>query len=126
MTYLEKRFKKPQMIIGLLACVAFSSCDLFPDPQSTKISIQPDSTYLEDAAFSPNPTIVHFGGTVVWKNNDKVIHSIVGDAKSGVCAFKSDEINQGRTYKKTFLKRTTCNYYCGVHGKTMRGKIIVR
>jgi len=99
---------------------------MLPDPQSTNVSIQPDSTYLEDAAFYPNPAIFYFGGTVIWKNNDAFIHSIVGDAKSGICAFKSDGINQGGTFKKTFPKRTTCNYYCGIHGKTMRGKIIVR
>ncbi len=126
MAYIEKSFKRPRLIFCLLLWMTLPSCDLFSDPQRTKVSIQPDSTFLEDAAFSPNPILVHFGGTVVWKNNDKVIHSIVGDAKSGICAFKSDEINQGRTFKKTFLKRTTCNYYCGVHGKTMRGKIIVR
>ncbi len=126
MAYSEKSFNKLRLVFYLLLSITLPSCGLLSDPQMTKASIQPNSTYLEDAAFSPNPILVHFGGTVVWKNNDSVIHSIVGDAKSGVCAFKSDEINQGRTYKKTFLKRITCNYYCGVHGKTMRGKIIVR
>lgn len=111
---------------ALLVCFGLSGCDLLPDPQRTKVSMLFNATHMGDAAFYPNPVIVHFGGTVVWKNDDEVIHSIVGDAKTGVCAFKSDGINQGGTFKKTFSKRTTCNYYCGIHGRTMRGKIIIR
>lgn len=126
MTYLDQCLKTLHSIFFLLFYFLLSSCDLLSDPQAIKVSIQPDSTFLEDAAFYPNPVIVHFGGTVIWKNNDAFLHSVVGDAKSGVCAFKSDAINQGQTFKKTFFKRTTCNYYCGIHGKTMRGKIIVR
>lgn len=126
MAYLVKHFKTLRPALCLLTCFGLSACDLLPDPQRIKISIQPNSTYLEEAAFYPNPAIVYFGGSVVWKNNDAVLHSIVGDAKSGVCAFRSEAINQGETFKKTFPKRTTCNYYCGIHGKTMRGKIIIR
>lgn len=103
-----------------------SGCDFFPNPQQKDISIVFQSSDLGDSAFSPNPAIVHFGGTVVWKNNDKLTHSIVGDAKQGICAFKSDGIAPRGTFKKTFSKRVTCAYYCGIHGKAMRGKIIVR
>ncbi len=81
---------------------------------------------MGDSAFYPNPAIVNLGGHVVWKNNDDFIHSIVGDAEEGICAFKSEAINQGMTFKKVFSKPVTCNYYCGIHGRTMRGKIVVR
>lgn len=126
MAYSDRDFDTLRFIFCLLVCFGLSACDLFPDPQRVGVSIQADSSYLGDAAFYPNPAIVYFGGTVIWKNNDKVLHSIVGDAKSGVCAFKSDAINQGATFKKTFPKRTSCTYYCEIHGKTMRGKIIIR
>ncbi len=114
------------IIFSCILIISLSACDLFPNPQQKDISIVLGASDLGDAAFFPNLAVVHFGGSVVWKNNDKLTHSIVGDAKHGICAFKSDGIAPRGTFKKTFSKRVTCDYYCGIHGRAMRGRIIVR
>ncbi|MFQ5588347.1 MAG: hypothetical protein ACE5F7_05860 [Nitrospiria bacterium] len=110
----------------ILLTMSLSGCGLLSDPQKKEVSIVLEASDLGDSAFSPNPVVVHFGGHIVWKNDDKLPHSIVGDAKHGVCAFKSDGIMPRGRFKKTFHRRVTCNYYCGIHGRDMRGRIIVR
>ena len=114
-------------IVGLffISLFALHGCDLFPDPMRQKVSIRFESSDLGDSAFSPNPVRVPIGGRVVWHNDDNRLHSIVGDAKKGLCAFRSDGIGPGKNFSKSFFKRITCNYYCGIHAKAMRGKIIV-
>ncbi len=108
-----------------LSLFALSACDLFPDPQLRKISIRPNSSKLGDSAFSPNPVRVPLGGRIIWHNDDSLPHSVVSEAKKGFCAFRSEPINQQQSFKKSFFKRMTCDYYCGIHGRDMRGKIIV-
>jgi len=113
-------------VLFLLGFFSFQSCDFLPDPQMRKVTILPESAKLGQRAFSPNPIRVPIAGRVVWFNADREKHSIFGDARSGPCAFRSDEINQRQSFSKSFFKRMTCNYYCGIHGRAaMRGKIIV-
>ena len=128
MRHFDRYFRRRNhaIIFAFIFMMGSSACDLFPNPQQKDISIVFQASDLGNTAFSPNPAIVHFGGTVVWKNNDKLTHSIVGDAKQGICSFKSDGIAPRGTFKKTFSKRVTCDYYCGIHGKAMRGRIIIR
>lgn len=114
----------------LTGCIALmmilAACEFIPDPQKKKVSIVRGASDLGDAAFFPNPVIVQLGGHVVWRNNDKLPHSIVGDAKHGICAFRSDGIRARKTFSLTFSQRVTCTYYCGIHGRAMRGRIIVQ
>lgn len=113
-----------QVIVFLMTFLLFGCA--FPDPQMKKVTIVREASNKGDAAFSPNPVIIPLGGRVVWKNRDAMEHSIVGDAKNGPCAFQSEPIVFGKKYKKSFFRRVTCDYYCGLHGRSMRGRIIVQ
>ncbi len=126
MCFVARCIQKSSIVGVFFFAIFLSACDFFPDPQKKEVSIVFEASDLGDASFSPNPIVVHFGGHVVWKNNDKLTHSIVGDAEKGGCAFKSEGILPGGTFKKTFSKRMTCQYYCGIHGRAMRGRIIVK
>lgn len=112
--------------MGFLGVIFFlQGCDLFPDPQMSRVIIVSKASNLGNSAFSPNPVRVHLGGRVVWENNDVMEHAIIGDAARGPCVFKSGPIGYGEKYSQLFSKRVTCDYYCELHGRTMRGKVIV-
>jgi len=111
-------------ILSIIPTLGLSGC-LPSDPQRRQVSIVLDASEKGDSAFSPNPVIVPFGGRVVWLNDDVMEHSIVGDAKSGPCAFRSEVIGHGKRFQKSFFQRGVCRYHCGLHGQSMRGKIIV-
>jgi glucose/arabinose dehydrogenase len=104
----------------------------------TAVSIEPDASDLADKAFNPSIANIKVGDTVVWTNNDPIIHTIVEgnpslpspastirpEASTTDIGFGSGFLNQGMTFKHTFDKPGTFNYYCSVH-PTMVGKVVV-
>jgi plastocyanin len=103
------------------------------------VSIEPDASDLADKAFNPSTVNIKVGDTVVWTNNDPVIHTVVEGSPSlpspqstirpeastiTSAEFKSGFLSQGMTFKHTFDKPGTFNYYCSVH-PTMIGKVVV-
>ncbi len=110
---------------GLSLMVLFSACDLFPDPQLREVRIRAKSSNLGDGAFSPNPVHVPVGGRVRWQNDDVLEHDMVAEAKNGPCVFQSGPIGFGKSFSNSFFKKAICDYYCALHGRTMRGRIIV-
>jgi aldose sugar dehydrogenase len=104
----------------------------------TAVSIEPDASDLADKAFNPSIVNIKVGDTVVWTNNDPIIHTVVEgspslpsptsairpEASATGIGFGSGFLNQGMTFKNTFDKPGTFNYYCSVH-PTMIGKVVV-
>jgi plastocyanin len=94
----------------------------------TAVSIEPDAADLGDKAFNPSIVDIKVGDTIVWTNNDPVIHTIVEGSPSSTSVpangFNSEFLNQGMTFKHTFDKSGIFNYYCSIH-PTMIGKVVV-
>jgi aldose sugar dehydrogenase len=94
----------------------------------TAVSIEPDAADLGDKAFNPSIVDIKMGYTIVWTNNDPVIHTIVEGSPSSTSVpangFNSEFLNQGMTFKHTFDKSGIFNYYCSIH-PTMIGKVVV-
>lgn len=68
------------------------------------------------------PTMeITVGTTVEWKNNDPLLHSVTAINKS----FDSGLIQPGKTYRHTFTKTGTYNFYCVPH-PFMKGTIVVK
>lgn len=113
------------MPILLLFLFGIRGCDFPSDPQLRPVSIVLNAAVLGDAAFSPGIVHVPLAGQVIWTNDDNVPHSIVGDATEGPCAFESPPFAAEKRFRKAFFERVRCNYYCGLHGRSMRGRIVV-
>jgi aldose sugar dehydrogenase len=105
---------------------------------ATAISIEQDASDLGDRAFSPSDINIKVGDTIKWTNNDPVIHTIVEgspsltssastirpESSNAGMGFQSGLLKQGMTFKHSFDRPGTFNYYCSVH-PTMVGKVIV-
>lgn len=114
------------LILGwMILSLGPAGCEFPSDPQVKRVVIVLKAEFLGDEAFIPNPVHVPLAGKIIWKNTDRVSHSIVGEAQSGPCAFRSEPIGPGMRFKKVFHRRVVCRYYCGLHGRSMRGKFIV-
>lgn len=68
--------------------------------------------------FSPETVTIKVGQTVLWKNEEKVSHTIAID---GV---ESDELFQGDAWTHTFDEAGTYEYVCGIH-PSMKGTVVV-
>jgi amicyanin len=63
---------------------------------------------------------IKVGTTVEWTNNDPFPHTVTATDKS----FDSGLIQPGKTYRHTFTKAGTFNYFCVPH-PFMKGLVIV-
>ncbi len=64
---------------------------------------------------------IDVGTTVEWKNRDPLLHSVTAVNKS----FDSGLIQPGKTFRHTFTKAGTFNFYCVPH-PFMKGTIVVK
>lgn len=78
--------------------------------------------------YDPDSIVVVIGvnNTVVWKNNDTVIHTVYTySVTSGAQSFQSPYISPGQTWNYTFTTPGTYKYYCSIH-PWMAGEVIVK
>lgn len=73
---------------------------------------------IQNFAYSPQTLTVKKGTTVVWTNNDTVIHDVVSNS------FASGKLAKGETFRYTFDKEGTVDYICSYH-PAMVAKVIV-
>jgi plastocyanin len=119
---------------SVLLAVSFAVCLLFlglvgslpvqaqRDP--VQVSIVSGASTLTTTAYSPDVITVVIGvnNTVVWKNNDNVIHSATGTNLTG---FDTGAIEPGATASYTFNTPGTYPYHCIYH-LLMSGRVIVK
>jgi plastocyanin len=76
--------------------------------------------------FAPSKLMIGASTTVIWTNNDKVIHTVTsGNPYSGPSKqFESAYLNPGQKYNYTFTEVGDFDYYCTLH-PFMRGEIVV-
>jgi plastocyanin len=76
---------------------------------------------LRNTAFVPARVQINAGTTVVWRNDDQLIHTVTANDKS----FDSGLLQPGKTYRRTFDKSGQYPYYCLPH-PFMKGVVVVR
>ncbi|MER5174183.1 MAG: plastocyanin/azurin family copper-binding protein [Candidatus Nitrosocosmicus sp.] len=96
-------------------------------PSAKTVLIVKGAALLREKAYSPNPTIIHVGDSVNWKNMDDVVHTVTSGS-----SFSSPDRGQefdsgllGGSYTHLFMKPGVYSYFCQIH-PTMVGKIIVK
>ncbi|MFN2563479.1 MAG: cupredoxin domain-containing protein [Gemmatimonadaceae bacterium] len=76
---------------------------------------------MRNTTFVPGRIQITAGTTVVWRNDDQLIHTVTANDKS----FDSGLLQPGKTYRRTFDKPGQYPYYCLPH-PFMRGVVVVR
>lgn len=74
---------------------------------------------IKEMKFQPAELVLQKGDTVVWINNDVVVHDVTEEKSK---AWTSNLISIGNSW--TFVPTQSVDYYCSIH-VTMKGKIIV-
>ena len=88
--------------------------------QSVKAQAHVHTVTISDMKFQPPLLTVNKGDTVIWKNEDIVVHCVTQlPAKS----WTSSLIPPGKSWKKVMTE--TSDYDCAIH-QVMKGKIIVK
>jgi plastocyanin len=84
-------------------------------PASTKRTVIKNISYVQPKL------VVTVGTTVEWTNNDPLPHSVTATDKS----FNSGLIQPGKSFRHTFTKAGTYNFYCMPH-PFMKGVVVVK
>lgn len=87
-----------------------------PSSAPTQVAVS-----ITNFAFDPATISIKTGGTVTWKNNDSVAHTVTSDAGS----FASQTLSPGASYSHTFSSAGTFPYHCAIH-PSMHGTVIVQ
>lgn len=66
---------------------------------------------MQNSAFSPASVTVMETGSILWVNNDGVVHTVTADNGS----FDSGDIQPGSSYGKTFTTIGPHPYHCKYH-----------
>lgn len=77
-----------------------------PIKYTTKVSMQ-------NSAFTPGSVTVMIGGSILWANNDNVVHTVTADNGS----FDSGDLQPGTTFGVTFNVVGPQYYHCKYHGE---------
>ena len=76
---------------------------------------------LRNSTFAPGRVQITAGSTVIWRNDDQLVHTVTANDKS----FDSGLLQPGKTYSRTFDKPGQYSYYCMPH-PFMKGVVVVR
>jgi plastocyanin len=82
---------------------------------------RPVTVVLRNTTFVPGRVQITAGTTVIWRNDDQLIHTVTANDKS----FDSGLLQPGKTYSRTFDKPGEYPYYCLPH-PFMKGVVVVR
>jgi plastocyanin len=99
----------PLSFVLVIMCVSFSR-DL--PPKSHQVEIK-------GMQFTPAEIMVRPGDTIVWINNDMVVHDVTDEKKS----WSSKPIAIGKSWK--MVAKRSGGYYCSIH-PVMKGKITLK
>lgn len=92
-----------------------------PKPTATKPVSRVVKVGIKNVAYLQPRLQVTVGTTVEWTNNDPMPHTVTATDKS----FDSGLINPGKTFRYTFTKPGTFNFFCVPH-PFMKGTVVVR
>ena len=93
-----------------------------PQPADTAAATgQAIKANIKSLAFQPNRIEIAAGTTVTWTNNDPLEHSVTAVDRS----FDSGLIPSGGTWRHTFTKPGTYQFFCQPH-PFMKGVVIVK
>ena len=128
------------IVIAIGACIGLASAGIYQlatgspifslansttGGSSVSVSIPNGVGTSQGLNYVPASVTVAKGGSVVWKNNDPVPHTVTSTSvPSGASSFDSGNMNSTATYTVTFIVSGTYQYKCSYH-PWMTGTVVV-
>lgn len=120
-------FTKVWFLGTALTAVSLTGCErtavaapAAPVVPATSEALQSTEVTMRDMQFSPATVKISIGGTVEWKNDDLIPHTVTSPVFGDSGALAS-----GQTWRHTFKDAGEFPYVCTFH-PTMKGTVIVK
>lgn len=112
------------LISGVYVLTYWRNVSLVPAPQDMSPAVSDDIDsiviHISDFAFQPKERRIQVGTKVIWKNDDRVGHTVTSDTG----AFESKLLGKDETFEFTFNQIGVFTYHCRPH-PNMKATIIV-
>lgn len=117
---------------ALLAVLSVAAVPPFPAPHAI-VAVRMTAAH----AFEPRVVTIRPGDEVVWTNDDRAVHAVVGDPWLALHRidveppappepFHSEDLGPGRSYRRTFELEGVYRYVCPHHEEEgMNGTVLV-
>ena len=109
-----------RVALSLVLC-AMGCAGLNAAATSVAQSTKPKAVTISEFKFTPAELAVAVGDTVVWTNDDALLHTTSAD--SG--AWSSPEMRQGERFRFVAVRAGHFSYHCSAH-PVMRATLVVR
>ena len=112
----------------LTGCGGGSSEDAASEPAAEEAAGSGALVTIETFNFQPDPITVKAGDLIVFKNSDKIDHTVTAGTREAPAPeqFDGDLPQQGAEFELTLDEPGTYDYFCEIHkGPGMTGQIIV-
>ena len=115
--------ESPIFSVGDDGLAAAEAAEPIPEPQDPNTVVMPPGAW-EPAnaaiAYTPSTLTVSVGTTVLWRNDDSVVHTVTSGRSDGTAGtadglFESGNLAPGTTWSHTFDEAGTFPYYCTPH-----------
>jgi plastocyanin len=100
---------------GFFVLFILSSCTTMPEKRIPETH----TIVISSMQFNPAELTLQKGDSVVFVNNDLVVHDITQEPDK---AWTSSNLSPGQSFRMAV--RNSANYYCSIH-PTMKGKLLV-
>ena len=102
-------------ILLLISILLLNSCDSTPEKNPPQVY----TIVISGMKFQPTELTVHRGDTVIWVNQDMVVHDVTEESSK---AWTSSPLPAGKSWSMAVTQ--SADYYCSIH-QVMKGKLIV-
>jgi len=89
-----------------------------------RVAVGDAEVTIENFVFEPADISVKSGTRIVFRNKDRVPHSIIGEIGGRELFRSPDQLGEDETYAVVASNAGEISYYCGLH-PGMKGKISV-
>lgn len=118
-----------------LACLVFAACSPTSAGSPTSAAEASPAVSIKGFVFSPELTTVSVGTTVVWTNQDEILHTVTGGStrNTGLGIYEASPDGRfngrldgaGTSFRFTFQDPGTYAYYCDRH-RHMVATVVVK
>lgn len=102
--------------VMLFAVLFFNGCNSTPEKYESQVY----TVTISDMKFQPAELSVHQGDTVLWVNQDMVVHDVTEEKNK---LWSSGQLPSGKSWKLPVER--SADYFCSIH-VLMKGKLVVK
>ena len=118
----------PAAVLVVAACAAPApAASPAPSAAPAASAAAPAAVTVQGFAFAPKALEVAVGTTVTWTNKDGAAHTTTSGAPGAKDGRWEGQLpGSGGTFSFTFAQAGSFAYFCGIHGASMTGMVVVK